>query len=161
MTPTPRAVTPSADLICWGLILTLIGAGIFQFGWRSSGWVIVGGLMDLAGIIILVTGVFWLATNVDLAARAALKVLTQTPAAAPWASSGPPAPGGIEQREDSSQIAESAAVPAELVELAKAAPTEGIATQLARLAALRDDGTITAEQFAVEKKQALRTWGGQ
>lgn len=162
MRPTPRAITPSAETICWGLVLMFVGGVIFQLGLvQASGWVIVGGFIDLAGIVILITGVYWMATNVDLAARAALEILTQPPAFAYPGSSSSPAPRGSDQWGDGSRIAGSTAVREEPVDLAEAAPTEGIATQMTRLTALRDDGTITAEQFAAEKRRVLRAWSGR
>lgn len=85
----------SADMLAWGIPLTVVGAGAFAWGLHladadavlnhvdganrvgGSGLVTLGVLVGLLGLVLLSRGLWQLATNVDLAAKVAADVLAR------------------------------------------------------------------------------------
>lgn len=160
-------VTPSAQTLSWGAALTLGGGVVSQLGTLSAvttgggrGWLILGGLMGLVGLVVLVVGLYQLATNVDIAAQGVVRILAQFPPrpARPVATERVPSAGHDDAGD---RLTATVPLPADVAQAVVALPTEGIAIQLARLRELQEAGTITPEQFAAEKARALRAWSGQ
>lgn len=111
-TPRTQQYRPSAGSLVWGLSLLVVGGAVAQIGqyqallsvfdpWGNGpageGLVFFGGVAALVGLVVTITAVHTLATNVDIATQVALdfqearasRVVEDAPAGP--AESGPPA----------------------------------------------------------------------